>query len=225
MNVCVIIPAYNTESTIGAVIRGVSRYIAPRDIVVIDDGSTDGTAAVARDTGAILLHNETNRGKGYSLRRGFDYALEHSYEAVISIDADMQHDPGEIPTFLHCYFEQKADIILGDRSHELSAMPLDRQFSNKTTSLLISLFTGQRVRDSQTGYRLISTASLRRIHLTSDRYEMESELLVKMLTQKCRLAHVPIKTIYGAQKSHIHRFVDTLRFIRIVSRSLLLKRS
>ncbi|MFZ5517807.1 MAG: glycosyltransferase family 2 protein [Candidatus Zhuqueibacterota bacterium] len=223
MNVCVIIPAYNAETTIGDVIRGVKGYVASRDIVVIDDGSTDGTAAVARESGAILLHNETNRGKGYSLRHGFNYALEHSYEAVISLDADMQHDPREIPKFVQCYIEQRADLVLGDRTHDFSAMPLDRQFSNKTTSLLISLFTGQRVRDSQNGYRLMTTESLRRIHLTSDRYEMESELLVKLLIQKCRLAHVPIKTIYGDQKSHIHRGADTLRFIRIVTRSLLSK--
>jgi len=224
MKICAIIPAYNVESTIEDVIRGVNRFLLLPDIVIIDDGSGDDTAAKAKRTGATVLQNEQNRGKGYSLKRGFEYAIKNFYEAVISIDADLQHDPLEIPKFLNCYSQHKADLILGDRTHDLSAMPIDRQFSNKTTSLIISLLTGQRVRDSQNGYRLMKTDALRRIHLTSNRYEMESELLVKILINDFSIAHVPIKTIYGDQESHIHRFVDSLRFIRIVMRSLIRKK-
>ncbi len=221
MKICAIIPAYNVESTIEEVVRGVNRFLQFQDIVIIDDGSGDDTVEKAKRTGATVLRNEVNRGKGYSLKRGFEYAIDNWYDAVISLDADLQHDPLEIPKFIQCYSQQNADLVLGDRTHDLSSMPIDRQFSNKTTSLIISLLTGQRVRDSQNGYRLMKTEVLKRIHLTSDRYEMESELLVKSLINKFRIAHVPIGTIYGDQQSHIHRFVDTLRFIRVVVRSLI----
>ncbi len=100
-------------------------------------------------------------------------------------------------------------------------MPWDRQFSNQTTSLIISILTGPRVRDSQTGYRLIKTHLLKKIKLASNKYETESELLVKILKNNYKIAHVPIKTIYNDQPSHINRFVDTLRFIRIVILSLI----
>jgi len=100
-------------------------------------------------------------------------------------------------------------------------MPWDRQFSNQTTSLIISLFTGQRVRDSQSGYRLIKTDVLRKIQLVSNKYETESELLVKALKRKFKFVHVPIQTIYNDQPSHINRFIDTWRFVRIVVLSLL----
>jgi hypothetical protein len=112
-------------------------------------------------------------------------------------------------------------LIVGSRISDLSSMPLDRRFSNQTTSLIISLFTGKRVRDSQSGYRLIKTDVLRKINLTSNKYETESELLVKALKRNFKIAYVPIKTIYNDQPSHIHRFVDTVRFIRIVLLSLI----
>jgi len=221
--ICAIIPAYNAEATIADVIARVQRFINSAHIIVVDDGSGDQTGRRAQQGGVVLLRNQSNRGKGYALKQGFGYALRHGYAAVITLDADLQHDPLEIPKFVDCYVKTGADLILGDRTHDFSAMPLDRQFSNKTTSLLLSLLTGRRIRDSQTGYRLIKTGLLRKINLVSNRYETESELLIKALRLGCKFAHVPIRTIYNDQASHIHRLVDTLRFVKIVLLSLVAK--
>lgn len=219
--ICVVIPAFNVEQTISEVITKVSQFVEHSHIIVVDDGSFDRTTVIVKKTGVIVLQNEFNRGKGYSLKRGFQYAIEIGFDAIVTLDGDLQHDPLEIPRFIEYFYRTKADIILGDRTKDFSTMPLDRRFSNKTTSLLISLLTGQRVKDSQTGYRLIKTNILKRIRLISNRYETESELLVKALLQGYKIAHLPIKTIYNDQQSHIHRFVDTLRFIKVVAFSLL----
>lgn len=216
-----IIPAYNVAATIAQVIAGVQRWIESSRIVVIDDGSNDGTARIAQESGVVVLQNSTNQGKGAALKRGFEYACQQRFDAIITLDGDCQHDPAEIPYFIDCYLKTHAALILGDRTGDFSRMPLDRQFSNKMTSLIISLLTGIRVRDSQSGYRLIKTDLLKRITLISHRYETESELLVKALRQGFSIAHVPIRTIYNAQPSHIHRLRDTLRFIRIVIHSYL----
>jgi glycosyltransferase involved in cell wall biosynthesis len=222
-NICAIIPSFNVEQTISEVITKISQFIDISHIIVIDDGSFDQTAAIATKTGAIILQNGINRGKGYSLRRGFQYAIENGLDAVLTLDGDLQHDPFEIPNFIELYQKTNADLILGNRTNDFSNMPLDRQFSNKMTSLMISLLTGQRVRDSQTGYRLIKANILRRIKLVSNRYETESELLVKALLNGYKIAHVPIKTIYNNEPSHIHRLVDTLRFLKVFIYSLIKK--
>ena len=202
-------------------IHRVSQFIDLADVIVVDDGSVDETGTASRETGAIVLHNFVNRGKGYSLKRGFQYAIENEYDAIITIDGDMQHDPDEIPRFLERYRGTNADLILGDRTGDFSTMPLDRQLSNRTTSLVISILTGRRIRDSQSGYRLITTGVLKKITLISNRYETESELLVKALSRGFQLDHVPIRTIYNEGVSHIHRFKDTIRFVYIVLMSLI----
>jgi glycosyltransferase involved in cell wall biosynthesis len=218
--ICVVIPAFNVEQTIAEVIACISQFIPMSDIIVIDDGSQDRTAAISSKLGVILLKNRLNQGKGASLKKGFHHAIQYHYDAVITLDADLQHDPFEIPKFLDCYLQSQADLILGDRTGDFSQMPLDRQFSNKLTSLIISVLTGTRVRDSQTGFRMLKIEVLKKIPLLSNRYETESELLVKALLHGYRISHVPIKTIYNNQQSHIHRFIDTLRFLKIVGLSL-----
>ena len=221
--ICAIIPSYNVEGTISEVIQEVSQYIDKKNIIIIDDGSLDATFQVAERTGAVVLKNPINKGKGLSLKKGYQYAIKNDCQVVICLDADLQHDPHDIPKFLNSFKKNNADLILGSRMDDLSTMPWDRQFSNQATSLIISLFTGQRVRDSQSGYRLIKTDVLRKIKLSSNKYETESELLVKVLKSKFKVAHVPIKTIYNDQPSHINRFVDTVRFVRIVMLSLINK--
>jgi len=222
--ICVIIPAFNAEATIAKVIQGVSKFIENKDIIIVDDGSSDATFEMANEAGSVVLKNPTNQGKGFSLKKGFHYAINNNYRAVICLDADLQHAPDDIPHFIDCFKKSNVDFILGNRMFDVSSMPWDRQFSNQTTSLIISLFAGQRIRDSQSGYRLIKTDVLRKIKLVSNKYETESELLVKALKRKYKFAHVPIQTIYNDQPSHINRLVDTWRFVRIVVLSLLNKR-
>lgn len=222
-NICAVIPSFNVEPTIVEVIAKTSQIIELSHIIVVDDGSSDLTPIIARRAGSFVLQNGVNHGKGYSLKKGFQYAINNGFAAIVTLDGDLQHDPLEIPNFIELFQKTNADLILGDRTKDFSSMPLDRQFSNKITSLLISLLTGQQVRDSQTGYRLIKANILQKIKLVSDRYETESELLVKALLNGYKIAHVPIKTIYNNQPSHIHRFIDTLKFLKVVTYSLIKK--
>ncbi len=220
-SICAIIPAYHVQHTIGQVVSGVSQFIPQKDIVVIDDGSSDSTADAAKKAGAQVLSNQTNQGKGAALKLGFRYALENNYQAVICLDGDMQHHPHDLGLFLTCYKNSEADLILGNRISDLSTMPWDRRLSNQLTSLIISVLTGQRIRDSQSGYRLIKTEVIQKINLTTNKYQTESELLVKALKRNFKITHVPIQTIYNNQPSHIHRLIDTWRFVKIVVLSLM----
>ena len=218
--VAVLIPSYNAAPWLSDVISGAARHIPRSDIVAVDDGSQDHTAHVAAVCGITVLTHPQNRGKGAALKTGFAFALARGYDAVLTIDADGQHDPGSIPALVRAQRATDADIVLGSRMHDLSTMPLHRRCSNTLTSLVISLRTGQSVRDSQSGFRWIRSELLRAIPLTHDGYQLESELLIKALIAGARLAAVPVETIYGGRESFIHPFRDTVRFITLILGSL-----
>lgn len=218
MEICVLIPGYNEAKTIGQIVSKARKIIS--NIIVVDDGSTDNTSQIAKDAGAIVIRHEVNKGKGAALRTGFQYALEHDFQAVITMDSDGQHDVNDIPNFLNALYEKKADIVIGSRMKDISTMPAIRKITNKLTSFIGSLLMHQRVDDSQSGFRLITSDVLRSITLETDRYEMESEILIKASRAGFRITSVPIKTIYGQEKSKINPIIDTYRFIRLVFRSL-----
>jgi glycosyltransferase involved in cell wall biosynthesis len=210
MDLLAVIPAYNEEKKIGAVVRETLTYC---DVLVIDDGSVDATGKTAREHGAIVLTHEINRGKGAALRTGFGYACTKEYDAVITLDADGQHDPAEIPRFLEK--AERYDIVIGKR--EFGKMPPLRQISNTITSALLSLRVGQYIGDSQSGYRLIKTVVLKDLHLKTERFAFESELLVRA---NCSIGNVPIQTIYADEKSHVRNVSDTITFIKFFVKSL-----
>ncbi len=218
MKICVLIPGYNEEKMIGQVVSKARKIIS--NVIVIDDGSTDNTSKIAKDAGAIVVRHEVNRGKGAALKTGFQYALEHNYQAVITMDSDGQHDVNDIPKFLNALLEKKADIVIGSRMNDISTMPAIRKVTNKLTSFVSSLLMHQKVDDSQSGFRLINCDVLRSITLETDRYDTESEILIKASRAGFRITSVPIKTIYGQEKSKINPLKDTYRFIRLVFRSL-----
>lgn len=218
MNVCLIIPAYNEARAIGRVVSEACKIM--EHVVVVDDGSVDATAQIAQDSGAFVIKHEANSGKGAALCTGFRYALDHGYDALITIDSDGQHDVGDIPTFLRAYGKRGSGIILGSRMHDISTMPTVRRFTNKFTSFVGSLLARQKLRDSQSGFRLISTDVLRAVELETTGYEMESELLIKASRAGFRISSVPIKTIYGDEVSKIDPVADTYRFFRLLLRSL-----
>lgn len=218
MEICILIPGYNEEKTIGQVVSKARKVIS--NVVVIDDGSTDNTYQIAKDAGAVVIRHEVNKGKGSALKTGFQYALEHNYQAVITMDSDGQHDVDDIPSFLDALSEKKADIVIGSRMKDISTMPAIRKVTNKLTSLVSSILMHQKVDDSQSGFRLINSDVLRSITLETDRYDTESEILIKASRAGFRITSVPIKTIYGQEKSKINPLIDTYRFIRLVFRSL-----
>lgn len=218
MKVLAIIPAYKEEGRVGATVRGVPEYLT--DVLVVDDGSPDRTADEARAAGATVLRQEPNRGKGAALLLGFAYALGNDYDAVVTLDADGQHDPAAIPAMI-VELKAGADIVIGARKKDIRIMPPQRIFSNTWTSVTLTALTGALIRDSQSGYRALRAEVLRAVPLTTTKYDLESEQLVGAARRGFRIAHVTIPTIYGTEKSKINVPRDTFLFFRVVFRDLL----
>ncbi|MCC6450930.1 MAG: glycosyltransferase family 2 protein [Candidatus Aureabacteria bacterium] len=218
MRVCAVIPAYNEAARVGDVVRE-ARGRLP-GVVVVDDGSADGTADAARRAGAEVLRHPANRGKGAALKTGMGRAFDDGYDAVVVLDADGQHAPGEIPLFLEAAERTGADIVVGNRMENATGMPLVRYLTNRFTSAVVSKLAGQRIPDSQCGFRLINERAFRRMGFATSRFDTESEMLIEAGRAGCRIVSVPVRTIYGAEKSKINPFVDTARFFRLVARHL-----
>lgn len=215
----VVIPAYNAAKTIGRVIgQLVDRGFKRENIIVINDGSTDWTAEVVRGSAVALIDREKNRGKGAALKAGIGLARRMGLDRAFVIDADGQHDVSDMARFL----EQNGDyeILIGERQDVLRRMPLARRLTNRTVNLVVSLLSGVRTTDVQCGLRYLDLGIFDEMGLKTNRYEMESEMVIKAGQRNYRVGFVPVHTIYGHEMSHIHPLADTMRFLGMAVRSL-----
>lgn len=218
MKTCVITPTYNEAAAIGEVVRQIREQNL--EAIVIDDGSADNTSEIARNNGATVLRNEANQGKGASLIKGFNYALNKNFEAVITMDGDGQHLASDIPYFIRLATYSNSGIFIGNRMNKTKSMPWVRLCTNKFMSWLISCVAKQKIPDTQCGFRLIKRDVLEKSVLRTRKYETESEILIRASRLGFKIESVPIKSIYGREKSRINPFVDTLRFIKFISKEL-----
>ncbi len=218
MRIVVIIPAHNEAKMIGDLVKEVLGL--GYDVIVVDDGSIDDTAILAKIQGAHVISTHKKGGKGNALRLAFSVALEKDYEAVITLDGDGQHAPSDLANFLESYHKSHADIINGDRMQNPKGMPLVRRLTNGFMSWIISRICGQRVSDTQCGFRLITTKVLRSIELKCNDFEIETEMLVRSSKKGFRISSVGIQTIYGDEVSKIHPMRDTLRFICYIGKEI-----
>jgi len=216
----VVIPALDAARHLEAVVRETSRFIPLSRIIVVDDGSTDGTHETATRAGATVLRHAENQGKGIALNTGILAAFEMGAVYAITMDADGQHDPREIPLFLEKQLETEADIIVGNRMANRKNMPDDRVFANRVTSWFVSLRSGVHIPDSQNGYRLIKTSLYQTLRIKAKRYAAESEVLIRAAKRGAKIDWVPVETIYGSETSSVNPVVDTVRFLRMAVRSL-----
>jgi glycosyltransferase involved in cell wall biosynthesis len=205
---------------VGNVVRAVGVLGLGLDVLVVNDGSTDGTTQAARAAGAEVVEHSRNMGKGAALKTGFDYALEHGYEAIIAMDGDEQHDAATIPSFIKALESGEWDIVVGSRMGEVRDMPGIRIWTNQTTSRVISRLARQDIPDSQSGYRIIRTTVLEGMELVTRCYDTESEILIRAGRRGFRIGSIPIESIYTDGISHINPVIDTLRFLRLIWRSL-----
>lgn len=212
-----ILPALNAARFLPEVI-GAIRVAQPGcRILVVDDGSTDGTAEVALKAGAEVRRHPRNQGKGMALRTGYAWAQEQRLDWVFTLDSDGQHLPGEMQAFLEAAATDHWDALVGTRMASTGNMPWLRRWTNITTSRVISGLAGCTIPDSQSGYRLYRVAKLRGLRLRTTRYDAESEILVRLARGGARIGAVPISTVYGDQVSSIRPLVDTGRFLRLVA--------
>ena len=209
-----LIPGFNEAPRIGAVIGAA---IAHLPVLVVDDGSTDGTADVARAAGATVIEQRPNQGKGAALRSGFRRALADGAEAILTLDADGQHDPAEIPAFLAAWDGpgRQPDLVIGRR--DFRAMPPARRLSNELGGRAFSWAVGRDIPDNQSGYRLVAR-DLAQATLASDEpgFAFEVEQITTCIRLGGTIAWVPIRTIYAGAPSHIKPVAHLREFARIV---------
>lgn len=218
MNTCVIIPTYNEEKAIGDLINSIRSQNL--DVIVIDDGSQDNTHKIARDSGAVVLRNSDNLGKGASLIKGFNYALSKNFDAIITMDGDGQHLAEDIPYFIRLAKYSQSGILIGNRMLKTQNMPLVRILTNKLMSWFISAVAGQKIPDTQCGFRLIKRNVLNKVNLVTSKFEIESEMLIKGARLGFKIESIPIRTVYSREKSRINPIVDTFRFIKFAIKEL-----
>jgi glycosyltransferase involved in cell wall biosynthesis len=219
MNIYAIIPAYNSSATIEQVIQDTRQQLPVKSIIVVDDGSHDKTAEISKKIGVIVLSHPVNRGKGAALKTGFAKALECGADVIFTLDADGQHQPQVFGEFLQVMRENTADIVIGNRMQSLKKMPFHRILSNRITSKLISLRIGYPIEDSQCGFRLLRSSVIRKVKLELNRFDLESELIIKAGLAGFHFGAVPIETIYHNQSSAIHHIRDTFRFVKLYFKS------
>ena len=216
MDFLVIIPAFNAEKEIEGPLRQLVSIVKnPQKIVVVDDGSNDLTSQIADQYKVVLLKHAKNRGKGAALKTGFEFARKKRIKWIFTLDSDNQHNPKQIPVFLRKLHNNHFDLLIGKRKIQIDKMPFDRYLSNKITSLLLSIKCKIRIYDTQCGYRLINTDFLKKLKLKTDRFETESELLIKFSRAGAKIGQIPISTIYAKESSNIDRMTDTLRFLKM----------
>jgi len=211
-SILVLVPAYNAAKYLPDLVPRLRQYVCNDNLLFINDGSSDDSVQILKELNVRHISFQTNRGKGAALRAGFDYAIEHCYRSVLTLDADLQHLPEEVIRFFA--LDNGERVILGTRKISRAIMPLERWLTNNLTSLIISIFSTQRVRDSQSGYRLIPVDLFKAIQLKTVKFDFESEMLFKAGAVGARIAEVPVSTIYEGSRSYINPFVDTGRFIR-----------
>jgi glycosyltransferase involved in cell wall biosynthesis len=211
MRTCALIPAFNEVPYIADVVRGAQQHV--EKVVVIDDGSADGTGQVARAAGAICLRSPRNCGKASALRLGIEFARAENFTHVLTLDGDGQHLPEDIPGMLRVAEETGADLVIGARSFDRASMPRSRYYSNTIGSRIASSLVGREIRDSQSGFRLFRLDKLQGTKLRSRFYELEMEVLIKMARSGCVIAHAPVQTVYhdGHARSKMKPVRDTVR--------------
>ncbi len=219
----IIIPAFNPSlSTLSTLISRIGETLSTFSyrLLLIDDGSYQPIASLFSSPVPLkIICHEKNCGKGEALKTGFRYFTEnHPVRFILTIDADLQHPPEKILEFIKKIKSTGKGLIIGYRERKLSVMPFHRILSNYLTSLIISLLTGQLIRDSQCGFRLFESQILTYLHLEEQRFHLESEMLIKIAWQKIPIGFVKIPTIYRQEKSSINHWRDTLNFVQLIAK-------
>jgi glycosyltransferase involved in cell wall biosynthesis len=210
MTIWALIAAFNEAPNIARVVQGVRPHVSR--VLVVDDGSSDGTGERAANAGAIVIRHQVNRGKGAAIRTGIAAALAGDASHVLMLDGDGQHDPADAPALIEAARDGRGDFVLGERLFDRATMPGSRYWTNRISSRVISrYFVGTEVGDAQSGYRLVSADLLRRLRLTGRGYEIETEMLIKAAQRGARFARVPIHLRYDGAVSKLRPWRDTTR--------------
>jgi glycosyltransferase involved in cell wall biosynthesis len=211
--VCAVIPFYNERDFLSDVVTETLNFVD--NVIAVNDGSSDGSEKTIDNMERVqVISLDRNYGKGYALQIGFNESIKQSFDTIITLDADKQHNPAFIPEFISQldYF----DLVIGNRLNDTKAMPIQRILSNRITSSLLSIKTGQNILDSQCGYRGYKAAVIKKVKSISLEYEAESEMIIYAARAGFRIGFVNISTIYGNETSKINPVEAILGFIKIL---------
>ena len=211
--VVVIVPAYNAEQSLSRVVKGLRECLPEATVLGVNDGSTDGTAALMRRLCDRTIEFPGNRGKGVALRAAFAAALETDCRAVVTIDSDGQHDPQFAPSLLSAL--DQCHVAIGTRDLSGEQVPRHRRIANFLSTAATRLISGGAVGDSQSGYRAIRREVLENVHAEGDRYEFETDFIIRSAHAGYTFMNVPISTIYGSP-SYFRAFHDAMLVIRVL---------
>jgi glycosyltransferase involved in cell wall biosynthesis len=208
----VVIPCFNEGASIAALVREVRQHLP--FVMVVDDGSTDDTSALAAAAGATVVSHARNLGKGAALKTGLSAALAREFEWVLIMDGDGQHRPQDMPAFFRCAEPANVRLVVGNRMHNARAIPWLRRQVNRWMSRRLSERAGQFLPDSQCGFRLVNLQVWAGMPLEADHFVIESEMLLAFVRAGYRVEFVPIQVVGGGRSSHIHPVADSLRWWR-----------
>ncbi len=218
----VLIPAYNAQDTIGELIEQLHKVsINPDSIIIINDGSTDKTSEIVKSKNTIMFDLKNNSGKGSALKRGFDIFLTKTDSRyVLCMDADLQHPTSSIESFLERAEQENCSIVIGNRKFIIGQMPFLRYLSNTITSFILSKITGQKIKDSQCGFRLIKREVLNNFEMKENGFQFESEFILNCARENLQIGFVNIPTIYNHYGSNINHFKDTYKFTHLIIKEI-----
>lgn len=217
-NFLVIMPAYNEAVHVKDLVRKLREMSL--NVLVVDDGSVDETETAAREAGAAVIRFEANQGKGASLAAGFAHAEKEGYDAVVTMDADGQHDPADVLRFFDIYNRTGIPVLVGNRTMDRKRMPWLRRVTNFQMSRVINRHMRQYIADTQNGMRLYQTDVISMVKSESKGFAAESEILLKIDEIGIRMGSVPVAAIYGKERSHIRPLHDTHLFFAMLRRYL-----
>ncbi len=220
MSYCILIPAYNAEKTIVAVAVECLAHGVP--VLVVDDGSSDGTARAVADLGVTLLQHGSNRGKGGALKTGFTWVLQQGFDAVITLDADGQHDTSAVPRLYETARAGGVDLLIASRHSQFEMMAGLRAFWNRFGVWCMRKRTGFEISDSQSGFRCYSAALLKAVTLKVEGYDLEMELLMKGWRGGFSIASLPVaaRVADGRATSHFRPVRDTWNICKVFLRHM-----
>lgn len=214
LHACVIIPTYNNETSLGAVIKDVSLYT--HDIIVVNDGATDGTLDIVESFSFVqLISYKKNIGKGWALQKAFAYAAERGYQFAITIDSDGQHFAKDLPTFMDKLSLEQNAIIIGARNMNQASVPGGSSFGNRFSNFWFKVETGISLPDTQSGYRLYPLLAINKMKFFTRKYEFEIEVLVRAAWKGVKISSVPVSVYYAPKEERISHFRPYKDFLRI----------
>lgn len=214
-DICVLIPAYNEAGKLPGLLKAIRKAGYP--VVVCDDGSSDATVECAKKvSGVTVLTTERNRGKGSAIRRGIAWFLGSPYAAAVFMDADGQHDPVELELFYDSLKDGRWEVVIGNRMGAAGSMPPVRRLTNRLMSAVLSAMAGQKIPDTQCGYRAFTRRALQTLVLRANHFEIESEMLLAAARRGFALGSVGVACRYQGERSRIRPVTDTLRFFKFL---------